>query len=82
MGPEGVEPSPVRLKVCCAALTPRPRYQVAATFQPLITKHVSDSLKSSTKSLGVELNHLCRCIRTTCFRYTTERTLVALAIDS
>jgi hypothetical protein len=25
MGPEGLEPSPGRLKVCCAAITPRPR---------------------------------------------------------
>src|SRR5580692_3689595 len=25
MGPDGLEPSPGRLKVCCAAITPRPR---------------------------------------------------------
>lgn len=25
VGPEGFEPSPARLKVCCAAVTPRPR---------------------------------------------------------
>src|SRR5262249_12655036 len=27
VGPEGIEPSPARLKVCCAAFTPRPRNQ-------------------------------------------------------
>jgi hypothetical protein len=28
VGPEGIEPSPARLKVCCAAVTPRPREPV------------------------------------------------------
>ena len=30
VGPEGIEPSPARLKVCCAAFTPRPRNLIRA----------------------------------------------------
>src|SRR5690349_14497330 len=29
LGPEGIEPSPARLKVCCAAFTPRPRFEIS-----------------------------------------------------
>jgi hypothetical protein len=72
MGPEGVEPSPGRLKVCSAAVTPRPRMRDVDRFESSQTKH-GDLLASAQKSLEVESNHRCRLIRTKCFRYTTER---------
>lgn len=72
LGPDGIEPSPGRLKVCCAAVTPRPRKRDVDRFESHRALH-HDLLSRVTKSLGVESNHRCRLIRATCFRYTTER---------
>jgi hypothetical protein len=72
VGPEGVEPSPARLKVCCAAVTPRPRTRDVNRFEPSPALH-DGLLPRSKKSLGVESNHRCRLIRAMCFRYTTKR---------
>ena len=71
VGPEGIEPSPARLKVCCAAVTPRPRNSIRGVrfnrradiylCSPFIHVHWPE----------VESNHRCRLIRATCFRYNT-----------
>ena len=75
VGPEGIEPSLARLKVCCAAFTPRPRNQsesgvsnVACSFR------ISFANGQSLANLEwpeVESNHRCRLIRAICFRYNT-----------
>src|SRR5665213_1095034 len=70
VGPEGFEPPPGRLKVCCAAVTPRPRMR---TWLRLFVRSCSMLFLLFFKSLGVELNHRFRLIRTTCFPYTTKR---------
>src|SRR5665213_4446734 len=69
LGPEGFEPPPGRLKVCYAAVTPRPQMR---TWLRLSDRSCS-MLFLLFKSLGVELNHRFRLIGTTCFRYTTKR---------
>ncbi len=78
LGPDGLEPSPCRLKVCCAAVTPRPRARAWVRLSRvcicrITTISFAESFKGPEKSLGVELNHRFRLIRATCFRYTTER---------
>jgi hypothetical protein len=54
VGPEGVEPSPGRLKVCCAAVTPRPREAVVERFQTKRATHFF-RLKMSLRSIRVEI---------------------------
>ena len=41
VGPEGIEPSPARLKVCCAAFTPRPRNRSEAGVSNVASFHIS-----------------------------------------
>ena len=67
MGPEGIEPSPARLKVCCAAVTPRPRSRSEASVS-IVASSFENSV-TNIKWPEVELNHRCRRIRATCFRY-------------
>ena len=69
MGPEGVEPSPARLKVCCAALTPRPRNRSEAGVSIVVSSSLLSLFENEWPE--VESNHRCRRIRATCFRYNT-----------
>jgi len=69
MGPEGFEPTPAWLKARDAAVTPRPRLK---TWRRLLRCSRCMTI-SFALSLGVELNHRFRRIRTMCFRYTTKR---------
>ena len=55
LGPEGVEPSPFRLKGGCATVTPRPRIVgLAYAFEPLSLPHCASPCVS--KWSGVESN--------------------------
>jgi hypothetical protein len=48
VGPEGIEPSPARLKVCCAAVTPRPRNRSEAGVSIVVS-----SFRVSFRQRGV-----------------------------
>jgi hypothetical protein len=55
VGPEGVEPSPGRLKAGCAAITPRPHVAgLASAFEPLCVPHCLFSLFVGVVRGGVE----------------------------
>ena len=79
VGPEGIEPSPARLKVCCAAVTPRPRNRSEAGVSIVVS-----SFRFSFANVEwpeVESNHRCRRIRATCFRYNTGPNIGVARID-
>ena len=47
MRPEGFGPSPARLKICCAAITPRPRTLAVVSFDWTANHHLRVSPSSS-----------------------------------
>ena len=63
LGPEGIEPSPARLKVCCAALTPRPRNRSEAGVSIVVSSfrisfaNVSGPRWSRTTAAAVSERH-------------------------